>query len=181
MNIHPRSTRLETENAFKVLARAQQLEAGGRDIVHLEIGQPDFPTPEHIREAAIQAIRDGKTGYVPAPGIPPLREAIAADAGRRRGLEFSAEQVIVTPGAKPIMLYTIQSLVGEGDEVIYPDPGFPMYRSLISHSGARGPAGATPRAMSMIRSMRVSSIPVSSVRSPPHSIGCRSPDGPQAR
>ncbi len=137
MNIHPRSQRLETENAFKVLARAQELEAGGRDIVHLEIGQPDFPTPEHIREAAIQAIRDGKTGYVPAPGIPPLREAIAADAGRRRGLEFSAEQVIVTPGAKPIMLYTIQSLVGEGDEVIYPDPGFPMYRSLIAHSGAR--------------------------------------------
>ncbi len=138
MKIHPRSTRLETENAFKVLARAQELEAEGRDIVHLEIGQPDFPTPEHIREAAIQAIRDGKTGYVPAPGIPPLREAIAADAGRRRGLEFSAEQVIVTPGAKPIMLYTIQSLVGEGDEVIYPDPGFPMYRSLIAHSGARG-------------------------------------------
>ncbi len=138
MNMHPRSQRLETENAFKVLARAQELEAGGRDIVHLEIGQPDFPTPEHIREAAIQAIRDGKTGYVPAPGIPPLREAIAADAGRRRGLEFSAEQVIVTPGAKPIMLYTIQSLVGEGDEVIYPDPGFPMYRSLIAHSGARG-------------------------------------------
>jgi aspartate/methionine/tyrosine aminotransferase len=80
MRIHPRSRRLETESAFKVLARAQQLEAAGRDIVHLEIGQPDFPTPEHIREAAIQAIRDGKTGYVPAPGIPPLRAAIAADA-----------------------------------------------------------------------------------------------------
>ena len=138
MNIHPRSTRLETETAFKVLARAQELEAEGRDIVHLEIGQPDFPTPSHICEAAIQAIRDGKTGYSPAPGIPPLRAAIAEYAGKRRGMRFSPQQVIVTPGAKPIIFYSIQSLVGAGDEALYPDPGFPMYASLIAHSGAKG-------------------------------------------
>lgn len=138
MRIHPRNSQLETESAFKVLARAQQLEREGRDIVHLQIGQPDFPTPPHICEAAYNAMKEGKTGYGPTPGIPPLREAIAADSGRRRGITVDPSQVIVTPGAKPIMLYSIQTLVGEGDEVIYPDPGFPMYRSLIQHSGATG-------------------------------------------
>lgn len=138
MKIHPRNSKLETESAFKVLARAQALEREGREIVHLQIGQPDFPTPSHICEAATKAIGEGKTGYGPTPGIPPLREAIAEDAGRRRGIALDPSQVIVTPGAKPIMLYTIQSLVGEGDEVIYPDPGFPMYGSLIGHSGATG-------------------------------------------
>ncbi len=138
MRIHPRNKKLETESAFKVLARAQELEAEGKSIVHLMIGQPDFPTPKHICDAAIAAIGEGKTGYGPTPGLPALRQAIARDAGERRGIEFDPRQVIVTTGAKPIMLYTIQSLVGEGDEVIYPDPGFPMYRSLIGHSGATG-------------------------------------------
>jgi aspartate/methionine/tyrosine aminotransferase len=134
--LHPRVSSLETESAFKVLARATELEKSGKEIVHLEIGQPDFPTPPNICEAAIRALRDGKTGYGPAAGLPELREAIAEHAGRRRGTTFKPEQVIVTPGAKPIILYTIQSLVGPGDEVIYPDPGFPMYASLIRHSGA---------------------------------------------
>jgi aspartate/methionine/tyrosine aminotransferase len=136
MRLHPRTHRLQTESAFKVLARARELERRGHDVIHLEIGQPDFPTPPHIVEAAVKALRDGHTGYGPAPGLPELREAIAEDAGRRRGIRIEPSQVIVTPGAKPIIFYTIQSLVGEGDEVIYPDPGFPMYASLIAHSGA---------------------------------------------
>ncbi len=138
MKLHPRSQRLETESAFEVLARAKELERSGRSIVHLEIGQPDFPTPRHIADAAIAAIRDGKTGYGPTPGIPELREAIAEDSRARRGVSVSPEQVIVTPGAKPVMYYAIESLCGEGDEVIYPDPGFPMYRSIVAHSGATG-------------------------------------------
>lgn len=137
MKLHPRTGRLLTETAFKVLARARELEREGRDVVHLEIGQPDFPTPAHICDGAIQAIRDGQTGYGPAPGLPELRAAIAEDAGRRRGLSISPEEVIVTPGAKAIIFYTLQSLVGEGDEVIIPDPSFPMYASLVAHSGAK--------------------------------------------
>jgi aspartate aminotransferase len=136
MKLHPRTSRLRTETAFKILARARELERQGRDVVHLEIGQPDFPTPPHICDAAIKAMREGKTGYGPAPGLPELREAIAEDAGRRRGLSIVPEQVIVTPGAKAIIFYTLQSVVGEGDEVIIPDPSFPMYASLVGHSGA---------------------------------------------
>lgn len=138
MNIHPRARRLQTESAFKTLARARELEQTGRDIVHLEIGQPDFPSPPHACDAAVQALRDGKTGYGPTPGLPELREAIAADAGQRRGVRFDPGQVIVTPGAKPIIFYTVHALAGPGDEVIYPDPGFPMYASVIAHAGARG-------------------------------------------
>ncbi|MBI4600465.1 MAG: pyridoxal phosphate-dependent aminotransferase [Planctomycetes bacterium] len=136
LRIHPRTARLQTESAFKVLARARELERSGREVIHLEIGQPDFPSPPHACEAAVRALREGKTGYGPAPGLPELRAAIAEDAGRRRGLRFDPSQVIVTPGGKPIILYTIQALAGEGDEVIYPDPGFPMYASLIAHAGA---------------------------------------------
>jgi aspartate/methionine/tyrosine aminotransferase len=132
-----RALRLQSEMAFKVLARAQALEAEGRKVIHLEIGQPDFPTPPHICEAAAHAMREGKTGYGPAPGLPELRRAIAEDAGRRRGLAFRPEQVVVTCGAKPILFYTINSLAGVGDEVIYPDPGFPMYASIAAYSGAR--------------------------------------------
>jgi aspartate/methionine/tyrosine aminotransferase len=127
---------LQTETAFKVLAQAQQLERQGKDIIHLEIGQPDFPTPKHICDAAVEAIREGKTGYGPAPGLPELRETIASEAGVRRGLTFDTNDVIISPGGKPIIFYTIQSLAGKGDEVIFPDPGFPMYASLIAHSGA---------------------------------------------
>ncbi len=135
--LQPRATRLVGESAFEVLARAQALEREGRSIVRLEIGQPDFPTPEHICDAGIAAIRAGKTGYGPSNGIPELREAIAAHAGAKRGLEFDAANVVVAPGAKPTLFYAINALAGEGDEVIYPDPGFPMYASLIRHSGAR--------------------------------------------
>jgi len=127
---------LQTETAFKVLAQAQQLERQGKDIIHLEIGQPDFPTPKHICDAAVEAIREGKTGYGPAPGLPEGRETIASEAGVRRGLTFDTNDVIISPGGKPIIFYTIQSLAGKGDEVIFPDPGFPMYASLIAHSGA---------------------------------------------
>ncbi len=127
---------LQTETAFKVLARAQQLEKQGKDIIHLEIGQPDFPTPIHICDAAIDAIREGKTGYSPAPGLPELRNAISEATGPRRGIKIDSSNVIVAPGGKPFIFYTIQSLAGKGDEVIYPDPGFPMYASLIAHSGA---------------------------------------------
>jgi len=136
MKLHPRTSRLRTETAFQVLARASELEREGRDVVHLEIGQPDFPTPSHICEAAMKAMREGKTGYGPAPGLPELRAAIAEDAGRRRGFSIAPEEVIVTPGAKAIIFYTLQSVVGEGDEVIIPDPSFPMYSSLVGHSGA---------------------------------------------
>jgi aspartate/methionine/tyrosine aminotransferase len=136
MLIHPRAAKLFGESAFEVLRRARDLEAQGRRIVHLEIGQPDFPTPAHICEAAAAALRAGKTGYGPSQGLPELRKAIAEHAGRLRGNEVRPDDVVVTPGGKPILFYTINSLAGEGDEVIYPDPGFPMYQSLIAHAGA---------------------------------------------
>jgi aspartate aminotransferase len=131
-------TRLGTESAFEVLARAKALEAAGGKIIHLEIGQPDFPTPEHIVEAAVEGLRAGKTHYVPAPGIPPLREAVAAFLERTGRMRITPDRVIVTPGAKPIMFFTILALCNEGDEVLYPDPGFPMYESITGFAGAVG-------------------------------------------
>ncbi len=136
MQVQTRARQLLNESAFKVLARARKLEAAGRDVIHLEIGQPDFPTPRPICDAAVQAMRDGKTGYGPTPGLPELRAAIAEHAGELRGMRFDPEQVVVTPGGKPILFYTINALAGEGDEVIYPDPCFPMYPSIIAYSGA---------------------------------------------
>jgi aspartate aminotransferase len=135
MKFATRMGRLGTETAFEVLARAKALEAQGRNIVHLEIGEPDFATPAHIVEAGCQALRDGHTHYTPAPGIPELREAIAADAATRRGIEFTADEVVVTPGGKPIMFFSILALVEEGDEVLYPNPGFPIYESMIDFAG----------------------------------------------
>ena len=135
--VRPRAEKLVSESAFEVLRQARELEAEGRDIVHLEIGQPDFPTPAHITDAAIEALRAGHTGYGPSQGLPGLRQSIARSAGELRGIELDPDRVVVTPGAKPLLLYAINSLAGAGDEVIYPDPGFPMYRSLIAHSGAR--------------------------------------------
>ncbi|HEX6121882.1 MAG TPA: pyridoxal phosphate-dependent aminotransferase [Ktedonobacterales bacterium] len=135
MEFARRMGQLGTETAFEVLARAKALEAQGRQIVHLEIGEPDFPTPANIIEAGCRALRDGATHYTPAPGIPELRAAIAADASVRRGLEFSPEDVVVTPGGKPIMFYAILALVDAGDEVIYPNPGFPIYESMIQFVG----------------------------------------------
>jgi aspartate aminotransferase len=132
-----RMGRLGTESAFEVLARARALEAEGRTIIHLEIGEPDFDTPEHIRDAAKAALDAGHTHYVPAPGIMALREAVAGFLERTGRLRTDPAQVVVTPGAKPIMFFTILALCEEGDEVILPDPGFPMYESITAFSGAR--------------------------------------------
>jgi aspartate aminotransferase len=126
---------LGTETAFEVLARARALEAQGRSIVHLEIGEPDFTTPQHIIEAGCKALQDGHTHYTPAPGIPELREAIAADSSARRGVSHTAGEVVVTPGGKPIMFYALLALVEQGDEVLYPNPGFPIYESMINFVG----------------------------------------------
>jgi aspartate/methionine/tyrosine aminotransferase len=119
------------------LARAQALEAAGRDIIHFEIGQPDFDTFPNIAEAGRQAISDGFTRYTAAAGMPALREAIAEDAGRRRGLHFDAAQVVVSPGAKPNLFFAALALIEPGDEVLYPDPGFPTYRAMIEVTGGR--------------------------------------------
>jgi aspartate aminotransferase len=128
--------RLGTESAFEVLARAKALEAAGKPVIHLEIGEPDFPTADHISRAAIDALNAGHTHYVPAPGIPALREAVAAFLERTGRLAASPDRVIVTPGAKPIMFFTILALAEPGDEVLYPDPGFPMYESITAFAGA---------------------------------------------
>jgi len=132
-----RMSRLGTESAFEVLARARAMEARGRTIIHLEIGEPDFATPAHISDAAAEALRSGFTHYVPAPGLPELREAVAAWLSRAGRLETTPDRVIVTPGAKPIMWYLMLATCQEGDEVIYPDPGFPMYESIAAFVGAR--------------------------------------------
>jgi len=128
---------LGTETAFEVLARAKALEAAGRSIIHLEIGEPDFDTPEHIKEAAIRALRDGYTHYTPAAGLREAREAIAEHVGALRGITVDPEEVVITPGAKPVMFFVIMALVNPGDEVIYPDPGFPIYESVVRFAGGR--------------------------------------------
>ncbi|NWJ45434.1 MAG: pyridoxal phosphate-dependent aminotransferase [Chloroflexi bacterium] len=137
MSFAERMGLLGTESAFEVLARAKALEAQGRSIIHLEIGEPDFDTPPHVAEAGIKAIRDGKTHYGPAAGLPEFREAIAAYINRTRGVEYTADQVVVTPGAKPVIFYTIMALIGQDDEAIFPDPGFPIYESIIKFAGGR--------------------------------------------
>ena len=129
--------RLGTESAFEVLARARALEARGRKIVHLEIGEPDFDTPKHIRDAAIQAIQEGWTHYVPAPGLPELRQAIAETWRRERGIPCDADNVIVTPGGKPVILYTMLALLEPGDDVLLPNPAYPIYESVVRFIGAR--------------------------------------------
>jgi len=130
-------SRLGTETAFEVLARARALEAQGREIVHLEIGEPDFDTPSNVIEAAGTALYQGYTHYSPSAGIPELRETIAEYTMETRGVEVKPEQVVVTPGAKPIMFFAILALVEEGDEVLYPNPGFPIYESMINFVGAK--------------------------------------------
>jgi aspartate aminotransferase len=136
MRLAARMDHIGTETAFEAAARARALAASGRDIVHLHLGEPDFDTPPNIVEAAVRALRDGQTHYAPPPGVPAFREAIAADFTRRRGAEVSPERVVVTPGAKPIMAYTMMALVGPGDEVLVPDPGFPIYESMARFMGA---------------------------------------------
>ncbi len=135
MDIAERMARLGTESAFEVLAKAKALERQGKEIVHLEIGEPDFDSPEHIKAAAKQALDAGATHYGPSAGLPELREAIAKHITETRGIPVSADEVVVTPGAKPIMFFTILALVNRGDEVIYPNPGFPIYESVINFVG----------------------------------------------
>jgi aspartate/methionine/tyrosine aminotransferase len=135
--IAERMGRLGTETAFEVLARARALERQGKSVVHLEIGEPDFDTPAHIREAAKRALDAGATHYGPSAGIPELREAIAQHIEKTRGVPVSPDEVVVTPGAKPIMFFVILALVNRGDEVIYPNPGFPIYESVINFVGGK--------------------------------------------
>src|SRR6201996_5088322 len=136
LKLADRMSKLGTEGAFEVLARARALEDAGAKIIHLEIGEPDFPTAPHIVEAAVEALHAGATPSVPAPGIPPLRQAVAAFLERTGRMRVTPDRVVITPGAKPIMFFTILALAGEGDEVLYPDPGFPMYESITSFAGA---------------------------------------------
>jgi len=131
-----RMSHIGTESAFEVSARARALEAQGRSIIHLQIGEPDFDTPAHVREAAKQALDEGATHYAPFPGIPALREAIAADVTARKGFPAEASQVFVTVGGKGVMLYAILGLIDPGDEVVVPDPGYPIYESLTRFVGA---------------------------------------------
>ena len=136
MTVAARMFDLGTETAFEVLAKARALEAQGREIIHLEIGEPDFDTPNHIVEACVSALREGYTHYGPTPGLPELREAIARNSREVRGMDTDPTQVVVTPGAKPIMFYVILALAEPGVEVIYPNPGFPIYESMIRFCGA---------------------------------------------
>ncbi|OGN73704.1 MAG: aspartate aminotransferase [Chloroflexi bacterium GWB2_49_20] len=132
-----RTSRLKPEGAYQVLARAGQMEAGGRHIIHFEIGQPDFDTPENIQLAGVQAIESGRTRYTPPAGMPSLQTAIAAETSRRYNLDVLPEEVVVGPGAKPALFFPTLALVQPGDEVIYPDPGFPTYEAMIRVAGGQ--------------------------------------------
>lgn len=136
MKLAHRMSRLGTETAFEVLARAKQLEAKGKEIIHLEIGEPDFDTPKNIVDAGIKALKEGYTHYGPSAGLPEVREVIAKYISKTRNINVNPDQVVVTPGAKPIMFFSILALAEEGDEVIYPNPGFPIYESVINFIGA---------------------------------------------
>ena len=136
LRLAERMSRLGTETAFDVLVKAKALEASGQDIIHLEIGEPDFDTPGNIIDAATDALRSGWTHYGPSAGLPQLKEAIAQDAGRRRGIKTDPSEVVIVPGGKPIIFFSMLALVEQGDEVIYPNPGFPIYESLIHFLGA---------------------------------------------
>jgi aspartate aminotransferase len=143
MRLASRMERIGTETAFEAAARARALEATGRDVIHLEIGEPDFDTPRNVSEAASHALlEESATHYTAATGILPLREAIVADVARWKGISTTPEQVVVTPGAKPIMFYAMLALIEDGDEVIYPNPGFPIYESMARYAG--GTAVAAP-------------------------------------
>jgi aspartate aminotransferase len=136
MQLAAAMSRLGTESAFEVLARATRLQQAGRPVINLGIGQPDFPTPPRIVEAAVKALRDGHHGYTPANGILPLREAVSADMALRRGVEVHPDRVVVVPGGKVTMFFAIAMFGEPGAEILYPDPGFPIYRSLIEWTGA---------------------------------------------
>src|SRR6266850_663174 len=137
MKLAGRMDRIGVEGAFKVLLRARALEAQGRDIIHLELGEPDFDTPKHIVEAAKAALDQGWTRYGPTQGLPELRESIAGYVGRTRGIQVGPEHVSVVPGGKPMIFFPMLALLEPGDEVIYPNPGFPIYESMINFLGAK--------------------------------------------
>ncbi len=137
MSVARKMMTLGTETAFEVLAKARALEAQGKEVIHLEIGEPDFNTPAHIVEGGVEALREGFTHYGPTPGLPELREAIARNVASTRGIQVNPDRVVVTPGAKPIMFFAIMALAQRGVEVIYPNPGFPIYESMIRFCGAK--------------------------------------------
>jgi aspartate aminotransferase len=137
LHLAQRMSRLGTETAFEVLNKAKALERQGKDIVHLEIGEPDFDTPKNVVDAGIDALRKGWTHYGPSAGLPELRQAIAEDVSRSRGVKVTSDEVVVVPGGKPIIFFTLLALADVGDEVIYPNPGFPIYESMINYAGAK--------------------------------------------
>ncbi len=137
LRLAKRMAGLRGETAFEVLAKARALEAQGKEIIHLEIGEPDFDTPANVVDSGVNALRQGFTHYTPSAGMPELREAIAEDVSRSRGVKCSGDEVVVVPGGKPTIFFTFMALVEEGDEVIYPNPGFPIYESLIHFLGAK--------------------------------------------
>src|SRR3954469_2525794 len=137
LRLAKRMARLGTETAFEVLNRARELERHGKDIIHLEIGEPDFDTPGNIIQSAVSALNAGWTHYGPSAGLPDLRQAIADEVSRSRGVRVGPEEVVVVPGGKPIIFFSILALIDEGDEVIYPNPGFPIYESMINYVGGR--------------------------------------------
>lgn len=137
MRLAERARRLGTENAFTVLAEVQKLERQGRSVVNLGIGDPDFDTPGNVKQAAIRALEGNRTHYSPSAGVPPLREAIATYLNRSRGLDYRPEEIVVTPGGKPVIFFSLLAIADPGDEVVYPNPGFPIYESVISWLGAK--------------------------------------------
>ena len=137
LRLAKRMSRLGTETAFEVLVRARALEKQGKNIIHLEIGEPDMDTPANVIEAGVNALRSGYTHYGPAAGLPELREAIAEEVSASRGIKVAPEEVVIVPGGKPIIFFTMLALVEEGDEVIYPNPGFPIYESMINFLSAK--------------------------------------------
>jgi len=136
LRLAQRMSRLGTETAFEVLHKARALEKAGKKIIHLEIGEPDFDTPANVIEAGIEALRKGWTHYGPSSGLPELRQAIAEDVSHSRGVKVTSDQVVVVPGGKPIIFFTLLALADVGDEIIYPNPGFPIYESMIDYVGA---------------------------------------------
>ena len=132
-----RMSRLGTETAFEVLNKARALERQGKNIIHLEIGEPDFDTPRNVVEAGVEALRKGWTHYGPSAGLPELRQAIAECVSQTRGVKVTSEEVVVVPGGKPIIFFAVLALIDEGDEVIYPNPGFPIYESMVNYVGGR--------------------------------------------
>ena len=137
LRLAERMSRLGTETAFEVLNKARSLERQGKKIIHLEIGEPDFDTPKNIVEAGVEALRQGWTHYGPSAGLPELRHAIGEEVGRSRGVKISDDEVVVVPGGKPIIFFALLALADAEDEVIYPNPGFPIYESMIQYAGAR--------------------------------------------